>query len=362
MSGYRSNIIDNLRDWEEMRIPWNELLKNSSISNVFLTWEWLFSWGKSFLNGNRIPFIVVVYENDDLVGIAPWCINYVLSGPFKIRRVEFLGTPETGSDYLDVITKKNYEKEVALFLYETMLKNNRKRWDCLFLREVPANSFFFRAFLSHFDNDGKYVEIEKGSFCPGVILPENLDDYLAGQSRNRRQQFKKHYKKLQQENDFQYLTFTNMQDVELLNTFSELYVKRWGVLNEKLISFLNVFIILSKDRSIVRFDLIKIGNKVIAMTLHLIYKDIIYNFLTLIDRNHRRDISIGNIINELSIENAIINKYIKYDFLKGDEEYKFHWANQADRSIIIKYYQKRTSTIACFIYDWFKKLCKIILR
>lgn len=143
MSAYRVNVIDSLDDWEQIRGPWNELLEKSMANNVFLTWEWLFSWGNCFLNENRIPFIPTVYDNDELVGIAPWCINYVRSGPFRLRRVEFLGTPESGSDYLDVVTKKSKEKEVSFCLYNFLLEENRSRWDCLFFREVPSSSFFF---------------------------------------------------------------------------------------------------------------------------------------------------------------------------------------------------------------------------
>jgi hypothetical protein len=46
----------------------------------------------------------MVYKNNDLVGIAPFYLKNDKYGPFKMRQIEFLGTPEAGSDYLDVIT------------------------------------------------------------------------------------------------------------------------------------------------------------------------------------------------------------------------------------------------------------------
>ncbi len=362
MNNYRITVVDSLSQWETLCESWNKLLLESSSYSIFLSWEWLFSWGECFLNKTRIPFILTAYDKDELVGIAPWCINYVHSGPFRLRRVEFLGTPESGSDYLDVITKKNSEKEISLCLYNFLFNESQTKWDCLSFREVPSNSFFFLNFLNEFDKYGKYVEIEKGSFCPVVTLPKTKEDYTVSLSRNRRQQFKKHFRKLEREGNVQHLTTMNVEDNTLLNIFSALYEKRWGTIDKKYLMFLRNFICRAKEKEYVRFDLLKVDDQPIAITMHLVFKGILYNYLTIVDRKFRNDISVGNIINELSIENAIDDKFNQYDFLKGDEEYKFHWANYANRSLNIRYYQRRVGALGYFMVEGLRKVGKIVLR
>ncbi len=69
--GYRAVVINSLDQWNETRAAWNGLLSQSDADTVFLTWEWLYSWGENYLHAGRSLFIVMVYKDDELVGIAP---------------------------------------------------------------------------------------------------------------------------------------------------------------------------------------------------------------------------------------------------------------------------------------------------
>lgn len=195
-----------------------------------------------------------------------------------------------------------------------------------------------------------------------VILPRTKEEYIVSLSRNRRQQFKKHFKKLQQEANIQHLTTTNIEDDTLLNAFCALYEKSWGRIDENLTMFFRNIISRLRERKSVRFDLLKTGDQTIAITMHLMQEGVLYNYLTIVDKSFRPDISVGNILNELSIETAIDDNFVRYDFLKGDEEYKFHWANYANTSLTIKYYQRRLPAVYCFIFESLKNFGKIVLR
>jgi len=96
---YRISIIESMDTWEEISDSWNKLLQQSRSDTIFLTWEWLYTWGKHYLGKDRSLFILVVYENNEITGIAPWYINSFKYGPFRLRQIEFLGCPEAGSDY-----------------------------------------------------------------------------------------------------------------------------------------------------------------------------------------------------------------------------------------------------------------------
>src|SRR5271169_3814835 len=103
MDDYRTVLIRSIDQWVETRAAWNGLLSQSGANTIFLTWEWLFSWGESFLDARRSIFIVMVYKDDELVGIAPWYIQHLKRGVIIVKQVQFLGAPDAGSDYLDVI-------------------------------------------------------------------------------------------------------------------------------------------------------------------------------------------------------------------------------------------------------------------
>ncbi|HXV19766.1 MAG TPA: hypothetical protein VD811_02105, partial [Desulfuromonadales bacterium] len=94
---YRIEIIDSLDAWKRLAVDWNHLLDGSVSNTVFLTWEWLFSWAECYLNENRKLFIIGVYRDLELVGIAPWYVNHTKYKLLSMRQIEFLGSPETGS-------------------------------------------------------------------------------------------------------------------------------------------------------------------------------------------------------------------------------------------------------------------------
>src|SRR5271169_6063952 len=117
MNDYRAVLISSKAQWDETRAVWNGLLNQSTANTIFLTWEWLFSWGESYLIAGRSLFIVMVYRDDELVGIAPWYIQHLRRGVLTIKQIQFLGAPDAGSDYLDVIIKKGQEQKVATYLH-----------------------------------------------------------------------------------------------------------------------------------------------------------------------------------------------------------------------------------------------------
>ena len=65
----------------------------------------------------NVKFIVTVYdESNRLIGVSPWYTNEIGLSITTQKQIEYLGTPETSSDYLDVFVKKGLEKDVAYYL------------------------------------------------------------------------------------------------------------------------------------------------------------------------------------------------------------------------------------------------------
>ncbi|MFW9780570.1 MAG: GNAT family N-acetyltransferase [Candidatus Heimdallarchaeota archaeon] len=196
MPEYEVKIIESLKSFELIKDEWNELLLESRTKSIFLTWEWLYTWAESYIGKLRELFIIAIYKSGNLVGAAPWYLRHFRYGPFKIRRLEFLGTPETGSDYLDILTKNGFEYVISSKLYEHLMTAVPEKWDCLYLRDIPANSFLLVDFIVHFLREGKHIDVRQDSLCPIIRLPETWEGFIASLSANRRQQLKRHAKKL----------------------------------------------------------------------------------------------------------------------------------------------------------------------
>lgn len=361
-SGCKILLVNSLTDFKNISDPWNNLLASSSSNSVFLTWEWLYTWAEYYLGEKKQLFITTIYKDNELIGIAPWYINNIRFGPFKLKRIEFLGAPETGSDYLDVITKKGKEKEVALVIYDFLFKDALHLWDIFLFKDIPANSLFFLHFLNIFEEAGKYIEVQQGSFSPVLLLPKTKEDFFSSLSLNRRQNFKKELRMLNQQYSLKHVNYFSNDIENAFDHFYSLYQAKWNKTEPIFFVFLKKFISITKEKGLVKLDILSLNDKNRAGILHLNYAGTDYAYLSAIDKTFEKKISIGNIIIGLCIQDAIERKKSEYDLLKGHESYKFHWTNSGKRSLNIYYYQKKPGSIFLFSCQFLKKLGKIFLR
>ena len=62
--------ISSIQEFENLRDNWKRLLDQNHIQSAFLSWEWLFSWWKTFGHDKSLR-IIAAWKSDRLVGIAP---------------------------------------------------------------------------------------------------------------------------------------------------------------------------------------------------------------------------------------------------------------------------------------------------
>jgi CelD/BcsL family acetyltransferase involved in cellulose biosynthesis len=361
MNGYRISVIDSLVQWETIRATWDKMLENSPINSFFLNWEWLYSWAECFLTEKRKLFIVCIYDQDEIIGIAPWYIERISFIGTTLKRIRFLGTPESGSDYLDIAMKKGKEKEITNAVYEYLMTEASRKWDSLMLTDLPATSLFLMYFMNRIHIDGKYAEITRAAYCPIIALPDNIETFFSGLSRNRREQFRRHLKILRAIGQINHESHSVI-DEEEFNTFFDLYRKNWGEEGKRLQEFVRIFASRIQNKPVLQMDLLKCNGICVAGLLHFRHKQTLLMYLMAIDKDFNPKISIGNILVGLAVQNAISQGILAYDFLKGDESYKFHWATHGSASITLLFFQRKLTPVMFAFNHLLKHVGKLILR
>lgn len=358
------SVIDSFDRFQELSQAWNDLLFRSFSNNIFLTWEWLYAWSETYIKNSRRLFILKIEESGKLVGIAPWCIRRVKAGPFQVKHLEFLGAGEGGSDYLDVIVKRGREEEVSSLLFHYIFHQIPHDWDVLSLKEISSGSIFMKYLTNEFRKSGKHYEIEESSYCPTVALPQSVEEFDRGLSRNRRQQYNRHIRILEKNNDVQRFHSSGNEVIfkELLSVFKQLYENRWGNNANDLFHLLEMFLRLTKDRSVIDVDLLKVNGDYVGGLLHFNYNNIKYMYLMAVNKYFNEGISLGNTLCVMNIKTAIEEKCREYDFLKGEESYKFLWMNNAKSSYHLVHYRRTVSALAQCVTRYTKNLGKILLR
>jgi len=362
INGYRAVLIDSRDQWNETRTAWNGLLSQSGADTIFLTWEWLYSWGESYLDAGRSLFIIMVYKDDELVGIAPWYIQHLRRGALIMKEVRFLGAPDAGSDYLDVIIKKGQEQKVTNFLYEFLLTEARDQWDSCMLEDLPSNSLFLLHFLNKIEDAGKYAELRPGSFCPTVMLPKKGEDLFSLYSSHRRLQYRRHLKILKSKGDLNHSLHNGGSVGAALEDFCALYEAKNEKHDKTVRSFLARYAARSGAGNTMQIDLLTSNGTIIGGLLSLKHGDTLSQYLMAVDKQHIPQVSLGNLLVGMCLSNAIESGYAVYDFLKGPEPYKFHWADGGRSSITLIFYQKKAVPFMVAAGNFLKYAAKIILR
>ncbi|MFO8240010.1 MAG: GNAT family N-acetyltransferase, partial [Dissulfuribacterales bacterium] len=92
-------------------------------------------------------------------------------------------------------------------------------------------------------------------------------------------------------------------------------------------------------------DMLSVNGTAVAGLLHVKHGGELAMYLMVVDKNFNSKVSLGSYLVGQSIQQAIANGYSVYDFLKGAEDYKFHWANQGNRTVQIRMWRKNPASL-----------------
>jgi len=362
MSNFNVSIVDSMDAFKAMQSSWTSLLSTSRSNTIFLTWEWLYSWAETYLDAGRQLFILAIYDGNELRGLAPWYIQNNRSFCLTTKQIHFLGTPNAGSDYIDLIIKKGLEQQVTSCIYNFLLKEGRDFWDYCLLNDIPSTSLFLLHFLNKSQDDGKYTEIRPASYCPIVQLRDSSEDFFATLSPNRRQQFRRHLRQLQKKAAIEHISLNSIGSGKDFDDFFRLYSEKNKHFDSTVTSFMTAFSSKFSEMLPLQLDLLKADGKLIAGLYHIRYLKTMYMYLMAIDKEYDSGISIGNILVGMCISKAIENGFTTYDFLKGIEPYKFHWAETGNSSLTLFFPQKKFTPWFITMHNFVKAAVKVAWR
>lgn len=348
--------------WRGLRADWNQLLHESDASSFFLSWEWLYSWAQVCLDKKNALFIIALHYKDKLVGLAPFYIARKKMGPFIVREAVFISTPGSGADYLDVICAKGFEKRVAESLFDYLCNTVPGKWDQLTFSSIRADSLFLIHFETVIEQHGKSSDFKRSSYCPVMELPESEKCLYAAMSPSWRKKFKQDRRVAQRDYQLEHRQLKGKDVTEGLGSFFRLYKDKGGHSEQPLMAIHQSLIDHSTDQPPLQLDFLIVDGVDVAALLHFEYRDTLFMYLMAVDKGYNRKISFGNILIGMVLINAIESRCRFYDFLKGTERYKFHWANTGYSTVSFRFRQKRFSTICLSIMESHKRLAKLILR
>jgi CelD/BcsL family acetyltransferase involved in cellulose biosynthesis len=324
-------IIDTSEQFMQLRDEWNALLESSASNCIFLTHEWLSTWWKHLADQRRL-LILTARDSGQLVGIMPLSERPAQVSRMMPRSYEFVGSGIIGSDYLDMIASKGQEPEVACAFAQQLNRTGV----IVQLSQLRSENCVVSLLAEYLKQDNWTVMDLKQNICPYIDLRGHTwDTYLSTVGSNLRKNVNRYIRNLPRDFEMRLLCAQSQAEAQLaLEALIDLHHKRWGAKGESeafqsasSIAFHREFADIAAEHGWLRILVLYLNETPAAALYGWFYGSVFYFYQSGFDPAYNRN-SVGVATMALSIKTAMEEGATEYDFLHGDEEYKFHWTRQ----------------------------------
>ena len=324
-------IAGDVAAMNAMRHEWTGLFAKAGPC-PFLSWDWLTTWYRSF-GGGSTPFILKAYRDKSLIGILPLRRIAKRVPGIGVTQLALLGDDHGGADYLDVIANA-LDRTAVTDAFVSYLLNEKAGADAIILNNLAASSPLRESLRAAAGTSDQYFERD-GFVCPQIDLSSGWSGILA--SCRRSSNFKRRLKQLERMEGFEFRSVSEAASLTAaFERFIELHNKRWAGRGGSdlsggphLLGFHQALINQMAGSGLLRFDELWVQGKCVASIYGFDNGYSFYYFNAGYDPAWAPQ-SVGLVLTGLSIKATCERGCHTYDFLRGDEAYKFDWANRSE--------------------------------
>lgn len=316
----RVDEATTLAELEALRPEWTALWERAPVATPFQSPEWLIAWWRHF--GGEGLWTLALRRGGRLVGLAPLFVRR--EPETGLRQATMIGRGIT--DHLDVLLDLDARREgsEAIFAH---LARRRDRWDLCDFRDVPPDSPLLDAPAP----PGWQDEREVHEVCPALPLPPRAEE-LAGIIRPGLLEKLRYYRRRAERwGEVRVDQADERSFDEAFGALLRLHGARWsargqtGVLDDPTVqSFHREAARGLLARGVLRLYTLRVAGRVAAVYYGFVARQRAYYYLGGFDPELAR-LSVGNLVVWHAIQEAIREGAVEFDFLRGQEPYKYAW-------------------------------------
>jgi len=336
------DVIDTMPSLVRIEADWNAAYDADPDANVFLSWKWMRDWlslipGPWFILAARVSNA----ENAPYVAFFPLRLQSAIDKDDVRTELRMAGN--FGADYTGIVCPPDVEHQVMPAFGRCI---RQMHWAKLHLENVRMSERRFRLITAYLPKHNfKFVDVDRTdkvngvdlSLCPFAALPADWETYLESLSANSRQKIRRLLKLIDNPGEYRVTVATPETLGRDLRTLLKFWETKWrprkGDTIDALVQSNGATLTRNFQSGMVFLPTFWHGERPVAA------------LATLVDERKRsfafymtgRDESFdgppaGLILHAFSIRHAIANGFLEYDFLRGNEAYKYSYGC-ADRKI-----------------------------
>jgi len=310
---------------------WNPLLKRSRFDNFFSTHEWQTTWWENLGAGDLWIIAFRRSDTDALVGIAALYLITLDSGPDTGKRqLNLVGCIEV-SDYLDLIIEQGWEHAVYSHLLRWLHSDDAPPWDIFDLCNLPEVSATYRDLAALYADSGLEVEVFQEDTAPQFVLPRRFEDYLQNQvDKKQRHEIRRKQRRAEREATIglmlvgkQHVLEAEVDDFVVLQRASR--EDKAEFMTPEMRRFFLAVARRTLDMGVLRLFFLTINGEKAATMYAFEYNRRLWLYNSGYDPQAYAQLSPGWVMLAYVIEYAIAAGCSVFDFMQGNEEYKYRF-------------------------------------
>jgi len=327
------DIIEDFKKLREVRATWDAIYDADPEAHLFVSWNWIYKWFE-LISYSTFVLAARPDESSDYVAFLPlWIKTKERKKNGDLYHVIHMGGNHF-ADYNGLLCRPGFEEPALTAIAERLKQMN---WAQLQLQDIRMSdsrlALFMKAFRrKDFEVEEKTSDVQEGidlNICPSAQLPGDWDAYLDTKlSANTRQKLRRLLRQLESAKDLR-ITHADAKtidtDIDILLRF---WTNRWG--NQKGDRLASI---LENNRKMLRhaFDNDALFLPVLwqgdtpggALGIYLDKSK--KSFLSMLGGRDPafKGPSPGLVLHAYAIRHAIQSGFTLYDFMRGNETYKY---------------------------------------
>ncbi|MBI2555504.1 MAG: GNAT family N-acetyltransferase [Candidatus Rokubacteria bacterium] len=302
---------------------WNGLLARMAAPVLFLTRQWQEHWWRAFAGGRRLRLYTVTDSTGQLMGLLPL---YAESN----GTVRIVGGVDV-SDYLDLVAPAGGEEEV----WAALLQHRSCEADVWDLHCLRASSATVSLVPSLAPQYGLRARVSREERCPVLPLPATWDAYLEGLPGKDRHELRRKLRRLERELPGATVRWhASAEGVdEAMTAFLTLHRKskpgKARFMDEGMEEFFRAVACALAREGWLRLWFLEHEARPLAAYLTYEYAGGVALYNSGFDPAHAA-LSPGIVLLSHVIKDAIARGFRRFDFLRGEEPYKYAFGARAE--------------------------------
>ncbi len=318
-----TEVIERLERLVQLEQPWRELAHTCSCPAALPGWQ--LAWWRHVAPEGSLLRVVAVFENEDLVGLAPFFVNpgrrvdYRLLGAGTTHRISPLSVP-------------GREREIAALVART-LAGSSPRPDLVAFEGIDIASPWPQIFVESWPGRFRpWRYIASVLPAPVLELEGGFEEWLAARSRSFRRQIAQTQRKIEEEQGSVELAREPTAVKLATKAFGDLHFRRWqkrggSSLETSVIALLEDAAANLVERDEMRLWVVELGGRPLCVSVFLAAGGETLSFNSGFDES-RSDLRPGLLAMFAAIEDAFARGERRFDLGGGATSYKLRFTSQ----------------------------------